>query len=164
MRGRHYQTRSKAVAHTKIAGKQVLRKGLSPLATTISTGQARARGKILLGRIQHAPGTCWIRPKPGSVEGHLLRGLPRIRANCWSLPRHGRNSEHRNVVSATRAGVEFLILLEGWVLRGGNFPDFVSGTRHSSPSNSTLTRTGRFAMHVAARSGIASRGPTRTTR
>ena len=50
--------------HTKIAGKQVLRKGLSPLATTISTGH----GAPVIAGIRLRAG------KAGSGKGAALDG------------------------------------------------------------------------------------------
>ena len=55
--------------HTKIAGKQVLRKGLSPLATTIST-ERRGAGD----RRDPAPGRAGRVGQGGGVDGH--RGDP----------------------------------------------------------------------------------------
>src|SRR4051794_35574481 len=59
--------------HTKIAGKQVLRKGLSPLATTISTEQCapvlagmRLRGQDRLGQGRRADGRPGDRHRPRS--------------------------------------------------------------------------------------------------
>ena len=71
--------------HTKIAGKQILRKGLSPLATTISTRARRAgdrrdpaagrAGRLRQGRGPHGrPGRSAPPAPPGSPAQILVRG------------------------------------------------------------------------------------------
>jgi hypothetical protein len=79
--------------HTKIAGKQVLRKGLSPLATTISTEQSApviAGGRARPARAK-APGG-WS-PRPSSLRGRPGRAgrfscaaIQLMAAARWCVP------------------------------------------------------------------------------
>ena len=73
--------------HTKIAGKQVLRKGLSPLATTISTEHCRAgdrrdaatRGQDRLGQGRRADGRPGDRHRPRGRRDREDPGPRRLR-------------------------------------------------------------------------------------
>ena len=89
--------------HTKIAGKQVLRKGLSPLATTISTAHVRAgdrrdaatRGQDRLGQRSRADGRPGHRHRPrgrrdredpGARRLRLRQPRRRARLSCAATP------------------------------------------------------------------------------
>jgi hypothetical protein len=86
--------------HTKIAGKQVLRKGLSPLATTISTGDGApviCGIRLRAGRAGSSRGaasmvadaipTVWT---AGAVGEVLVRGDSAYATAPWSTPARKR--------------------------------------------------------------------------
>ncbi len=68
--------------HTKIAGKQVLRRGLSPLATTISTPTA---APMITGILLRAAGPARARARPAwSPRRSAPPGPPARPGRCWS--------------------------------------------------------------------------------
>ena len=82
--------------HTKIAGKQVLRKGLSPLATTISTEHAApviAGMRLRAGKTGSGKGPGGWSPRRSPPPGRpappvtiLVRGTPPTATAPWSEP------------------------------------------------------------------------------
>jgi hypothetical protein len=74
--------------HTKIAGKQVLRKGLSPLATTISTRPGDGGGGPVVAGIRLRAGKAGSGKGAASMVSEAVKTARATRAR-WSIPTPG---------------------------------------------------------------------------
>ena len=69
--------------HTKIAGKQILRKGLSPLATTISTARAISTATTILVRGDSAFGSRAVVGTSGRFIGLIWTMMTSLDTHSW---------------------------------------------------------------------------------
>jgi hypothetical protein len=91
--------------HTKVAGKQVLRKGLSPLATTIST----ERGAPVVAGIRLRAGRAGSGKGAASMVAEAIRTVRAAGATGQILVRG--DSAYGNNAACVEAGVRFSFVL-----------------------------------------------------